>query len=54
VTQDVYDGVQQRLLLVLTNLWRAEQCLDQEPDRARELIREALACVNLRLSELQS
>ena len=53
MTRDIRDGVQRRLVSVLIDLWRAEQCLDTEPDRARELIREALGQANVEPDELR-
>ena len=38
---------------MLIDLWRAEQCLDTEPDRARELIREALGHAHVGPEELR-
>ena len=46
--RDIDEGVRRRLVSVLINLRRADQCLDQEPDRARELIREALRFADMR------
>jgi signal transduction histidine kinase len=50
---EIRDGVQRRLMNALINLQRADECLDHEPDRARELIREALGYANVEPAELR-
>ena len=43
----VDEGVRQRLVSALNDLRSADRCLDDEPDRARELIRTALGYANI-------
>jgi PAS domain S-box-containing protein len=42
VTRDLHDGAQQRLVATLINLQLAEQRWDAAPDRARELVGQAI------------
>ena len=50
---EIRDGVQRRLMNALIDLQRADECLDHEPDLARELIREALGYANVEPAELR-
>jgi signal transduction histidine kinase len=45
--RNVDEGVRQRLVSALNDLRSADRCLDDEPDRARELIRTALGYANI-------
>lgn len=49
--RNIDEGVRQRLVSALGNLQRADECLDDEPERARELIRTALGYANVGLDE---
>ena len=51
--QDIREGVRRRLVTALGNLRRADQCLDDEPDRARELIRAALGYADIGRDEIR-
>ncbi len=45
--RDVDEGVRQRLVSAQSNLRRADECLDHEPDHARDLIRTALGYADI-------
>jgi signal transduction histidine kinase len=49
--RDIDEGVRERLVRALTDLQRADECLDDEPDRARDLIRAALGYANIGIDE---
>src|SRR5207249_3154741 len=49
---DIGDAVRQRLISASSNLRRADQCLDDEPDRARDLVRAALGYADIGLDEM--
>jgi PAS domain S-box-containing protein len=53
VTRDLHDGAQQRFVTTLINLQLAEQKWDSAPERARELLGQALADARTGLEELR-
>jgi signal transduction histidine kinase len=50
-SRDIDEGVRQRLVSAQSDLRRADEYLDDEPDHARELIRTALGYANIGLDE---
>ena len=50
-SRDIDEGVRQRLASAQSDLRRADEYLDDEPDHARELIRTALGYANIGLDE---
>jgi PAS domain S-box-containing protein len=53
LTRDLHDGAQQRFVTTLINLQLAEQKWDSAPERARELLGQALSDARLGLEELR-
>ena len=53
ITRDLHDGAQQRFVTTLINLQLAEQKWDSAPERARELIGQALTDARLGLGDLR-
>jgi len=53
VVRDLHDGAQQRLIHTIVTLRLAEQALGQDPERARELVAEALEHASLSNAELR-
>jgi signal transduction histidine kinase len=54
LARDLHDGAQQRLITTLIDLELADEVLDQEPDEARRLLREAILQAREGLDELST
>lgn len=53
VTRDLHDGAQQRLVTTLINLQLAEQRWDSAPERARELLEQAISDAKRGIEDLR-
>src|SRR5690606_17423721 len=54
IERDIHDGAQARLVALSMNLGRAEERLDEDPRRARELLAEARDDARQAIAELRA
>jgi signal transduction histidine kinase len=53
IERDLHDGAQQRLVMLAMDLGRAEEKIDEEPEVAKQLVRDAREQSRLALAELR-